>query len=287
MNKGVKIALGLTMGAVVFYIVYLMFLKKNSSIYVLKGRSGNDGTDNTSDAESNAPSESNSSNSSTSPAPAPCLYPATPFKKKSEGDKFREWVNDTYPSVAKDIDLDRSGAYDNCFIRKAFAHKVSGGRTLGNLFLTDQNSTPEVINTDKNQFEGFIQRLKDRNIPFRISSNGAVLIRIHSNESDMDSYYYQFAFAKDGKWAVAMWRDVAYQGDADIWAQGLYNLSSTNAGTRLTVTSGNDKQGTSLKGWSKTANNDNVWTMQELIQRYWSPVMSDEKAKTLKAVAQF
>ena len=47
MKKGIKIVVGLTMGAVVFYIVYLLFLKKDSKIYVLNGSSNE--TDTTGD----------------------------------------------------------------------------------------------------------------------------------------------------------------------------------------------------------------------------------------------
>jgi hypothetical protein len=46
---------------------------------------------------------------------------ATPFKSQAEGDKFRKWINDTYPKYAKEIDLDPSGSYDNRYIRSAWA----------------------------------------------------------------------------------------------------------------------------------------------------------------------
>ena len=39
---------------------------------------------------------------------------------KQEGDAFRNWVNDNYPDYAKQIDLDRSGSYNNSFIKKAW-----------------------------------------------------------------------------------------------------------------------------------------------------------------------
>ena len=48
------------------------------------------------------------------------VAPEIPFKNKTEGDKFREWVNDTYPAVAKEIDLDRSGSCNNSYIKKAW-----------------------------------------------------------------------------------------------------------------------------------------------------------------------
>lgn len=43
-----------------------------------------------------------------------------PFKNKKEGDKFRKWVNDTYPEYAREIDLDESGSHTNKYIMKAW-----------------------------------------------------------------------------------------------------------------------------------------------------------------------
>lgn len=75
-----------------------------------------------------AESESNTNTLST---PSPSTYsggssgssslPDTPFKNKAEGDAFRNWVNDNYPAYAKEIDLDRSGKYNNNTIKKAWA----------------------------------------------------------------------------------------------------------------------------------------------------------------------
>lgn len=48
-------------------------------------------------------------------------FPATPFTNNTEGNAFRGWVNDNYPTYAREIDLDRTGAYDNNYIRKAWA----------------------------------------------------------------------------------------------------------------------------------------------------------------------
>lgn len=44
-----------------------------------------------------------------------------PFTNKAEGDKFRAWVNDVHPAIAKEIDLDRSGSYNNAYISKAWS----------------------------------------------------------------------------------------------------------------------------------------------------------------------
>lgn len=42
------------------------------------------------------------------------------FKNKTEGNKFRLWVNETYPEYAKEIDLDKKGSHDNKYIMKAY-----------------------------------------------------------------------------------------------------------------------------------------------------------------------
>ena len=46
---------------------------------------------------------------------------STGFKNKAEGDAFRAWVNDKYPAWAKANFLDKTGKYDNSYIRKAYA----------------------------------------------------------------------------------------------------------------------------------------------------------------------
>ena len=40
---------------------------------------------------------------------------------QQEGDKFRAWVNNTYPDYAKKIKLDPDGSYNNSYIKKAWA----------------------------------------------------------------------------------------------------------------------------------------------------------------------
>ena len=65
--------------------------------------------------------------------PRTIQLPSTPFTNKTEGDKFRAWVNKKYPSYAKQIDLSLSGDYNNSFIRKAFqkygAEYISDSKT--------------------------------------------------------------------------------------------------------------------------------------------------------------
>lgn len=42
------------------------------------------------------------------------------FSSKADGDRFREWVNNTRPSYAKTANLDRSGSHTNSYIMKAW-----------------------------------------------------------------------------------------------------------------------------------------------------------------------
>lgn len=45
----------------------------------------------------------------------------TPFKNEAEGNAFRDWVNNFYPSWATENKLDRTGAFNNSYIKKAWA----------------------------------------------------------------------------------------------------------------------------------------------------------------------
>lgn len=55
--------------------------------------------------------------------PPPSLYnpPVYPFTNTTDGNRFRAWVNDNYQAYAKSIQLDRTGSYNNSYIKKAFA----------------------------------------------------------------------------------------------------------------------------------------------------------------------
>lgn len=43
-----------------------------------------------------------------------------PFKNKTEGNKFRMWVNDNHYEYAREIDLDKYGSHNNSYILKAY-----------------------------------------------------------------------------------------------------------------------------------------------------------------------
>ena len=78
--------------------------------------------------------------------------PATPFKTKVEGNKFRAWINDTYPDYAKQIDLWREGAYDNSYIRKAYAKYGTAYEQKG------QPQVSNLLDVGLNLGTGFVQK---------------------------------------------------------------------------------------------------------------------------------
>jgi hypothetical protein len=65
-----------------------------------------------------------------------------PFTNRTEGDKFRAWVNINYPNVAKQTQLDPSSPYfNNTNITSAWNYKV-GDKTLGSIY--QSGSKPEI-----------------------------------------------------------------------------------------------------------------------------------------------
>jgi len=68
-----------------------------------------------------------------------------PFKNNEQGNKFRAWVNEKYPEIAKRIDLDKKGlyadSYNNDYITRAFNYKI-GNDTLGYKFYSQNLLTP-------------------------------------------------------------------------------------------------------------------------------------------------
>ena len=114
MNKALKIALivgGVGVTGLVGYLIYKAIKKKTD-----KGNAGD--TESKERFEDDSKVQTTEYNQVTRDS-----YPETPFKSKVEGDKFRNWVNDNYPQYAKQIDLDRSGDFNNSFMRKAYANK--------------------------------------------------------------------------------------------------------------------------------------------------------------------
>lgn len=66
-----------------------------------------------------------------------------PFKNREEGNKFREWVNDNYPSYAKSEDFSRSGPHDNSYIINAF--KIYGKEYVKSMENTQKNEPTDNL----------------------------------------------------------------------------------------------------------------------------------------------
>lgn len=83
----------------------------------------------------------------------------TPFTSETEGNEFRQWVNDTNPEIAKKLDLDKKGKYNNRHIKKAW-------KELGEDFQNDKDSTvlPEVTITGKRTKSQPVEQLSPKSI---------------------------------------------------------------------------------------------------------------------------
>ena len=67
-----------------------------------------------------------------------------PFKTKEEGNKFREWFNNEFPYLSKEIRLDRTGSFDNSYIKRAYNIPIEGVGIVGDIY------NEEIMNTDNN-----------------------------------------------------------------------------------------------------------------------------------------
>lgn len=83
---------------------------------------------------------------------------AFPFTDKVAGDKFRAWMNKNYPKASKIIDLDKSGPFNNSYIKNAWNTSLSkdyakkfGVLTFGDLYDKQvlNPKAPEVKTTNK------------------------------------------------------------------------------------------------------------------------------------------
>jgi len=73
---------------------------------------------------------------------------SVPFKNIEEGNKFREWFNDEYPILSKDIRLDREGSYNNTFIKRAYNIPMGDGRIVGDIY-NDYKENQDINKTDE------------------------------------------------------------------------------------------------------------------------------------------
>lgn len=182
MNKGLKIAIGIaTIGVIgtASYFIYKAIKDRRDS---LKGD----------EAPNNEP-PANIVDGGGNP------NDKTPFKNKTQGDIFRQFVNRFYPSYAQEIDLDVSGDYDNSFMRKAFAKYGEAYKKFNpNWSKASGSGIPKSL------LDAYALR-KDKGA-FGNNSEGAVYLQTSSlgkidNESVV-AYFYgsgKVSFTKGGK----------------------------------------------------------------------------------------
>jgi hypothetical protein len=117
MTKKTKIIIGVSAFIVIGGVTLLIIAnKKKKQKDDCSSQNGiwDDETKTCTDSTTNNVVEVSTSSSSSS------SRPSTGFTSKAEGDAFRVWVNTKYPIYATSILLDKSGAFDNSFIRKAY-----------------------------------------------------------------------------------------------------------------------------------------------------------------------
>lgn len=144
------------------------------------------------------PSSTTSSSVASSSSSSSSL-PSTPFKTKSEGDAFRQWVNSKDSAYARSISLDPSGRYDNTTIRKAWAK-------YGQAYNEDKKSSSSVtssnsksdLNTLKTAIQGgYVKDVEidgDRVRGFALDGTG-----IGSNNIYVNLYPNGYIYYEDGR----------------------------------------------------------------------------------------
>jgi hypothetical protein len=74
----------------------------------------------------------------------------SPFKNREEGNAFRKWLNDNYPTVARSFKLDPVGSHTNDYIKNAFNTKIpKGSGTWGQLYLRQTGGKVSGTSGDK------------------------------------------------------------------------------------------------------------------------------------------
>jgi len=176
MTKGAKI------GIIIVVVVGL-----SVGGYFLYKKLSSDGTD--PNDKSTDEQEPQGTPSSTSIVSDSSLEP-TPFKNQGQGDYFRLWVNRYYPTNAKKIDLSKTGAIDNSFIRKAWAK-------FGLLYKSQVVNWNKIKNKIPSAFAEKFDKKDSYN--FRIMSDGKIALipkRVLNKKGN------KLVFYSDGTWQL-------------------------------------------------------------------------------------
>lgn len=134
MSKGMKIGLGVMAVGITGTIVFMLIKKMKNK----KEESSGIGS-----PPSSTPISTTTPVSTTPVSTTPVNTGSNPFTSRTEGNAFRGWINDTYPDYAAEIDLDRTGSYNNSYINKAWTK-------YGSLYQVKGTTTPLVSTTSTN-----------------------------------------------------------------------------------------------------------------------------------------
>jgi hypothetical protein len=139
---------------------------------------------------------------------------ATPFTNKADGDKFRGWVNDKYPDYARSIDLDRSGSYNNDYIRKAWSKYGQEYQAEAASWITSFNSVKAAVATlpsgvSKEITDTYVKIKKD-NYSLYLFNNGRAILKTAISD---------------------VWRGVYYNGGSKLTITSGLNKGKTYNGT--------------------------------------------------------
>lgn len=284
MNKALKITLISVSVLGIGVLVYLMFIKKSSRLYVLKRKDADGVSEKPGESEDNplVPDELenpvNNVIDTISTALGSCEFPKTPFTSRAEGNAFRGWVNDNYPAIAKEIDLDRTGQYNNCWIRESYAYKTTSGKTLGELYVPGSTGTSEPQLTLMQKWDNFEGRLRNQSIPFNaknVGSGEAIEVKMKSSTDLVFKIWY----GTDKTWGI-----YRYYKQNDNWvkiARGTFNLDSMESGTRLAVVEAKDTNGISFAGKSYVSTNSIMAPIRAVIKKKY-PEMTDAVKNSIK-----
>ena len=181
MNKGLKIAIGIATIGIIGTASYLIYqrIKQNRD-----AQSGNENQ--TPEPPKDVVGNENSNEK-------------TPFKNKAQSDLFRQFVNRFYPSYAREIDLDVTGASDNTFMRKAWGKYGETYKKFNPSFeKASGNAIPKVL------LDAYNLR-KDKG-SLSNNSEGAIFLQTKElgkiDNDSVSAYFYgngKVSFRKGGK----------------------------------------------------------------------------------------
>jgi hypothetical protein len=167
MSKGVKIALIFATIGVLGVGGYFLFK-------VLKKKKEEAKDDKKADEQKSVDENVVKSSSYNKKTRSSKTYGATPFKNSTEGNKFRAWVNDNHKDYATKIDLDRSGGYDNAWIRKAWNEygndyetaMEKAGKSKGAVFTSTYGAKFQKVMRDWRKSHSLSTSQSTKGVPF-------------------------------------------------------------------------------------------------------------------------